>query len=61
MISGRDPQTKEWITRFEDGTEDKVADSSTVLHRKRPKTTIFSFLCVYSVVVHASGTSYISE
>jgi len=29
VICGRDPQTKEWITRFEDGTEDKVADPST--------------------------------
>ena len=29
VICGRDSQTKEWITRFEDGTEDKVADLST--------------------------------
>jgi len=29
VICGRDPQTKEWIKRFEDGTEDKVADPST--------------------------------
>ena len=34
---------------------------TTVLHRKRLKTTIFCFLCIYSVVVHASGTSYTSE
>ena len=28
VICGRDPQTEEWVTRFEDGTEDKVADPS---------------------------------
>ncbi len=26
VIIGNDPHTLEWITRFEDGTEDKVAD-----------------------------------
>ena len=26
VICGRDPQTEEWITRFEDVTEDKVTD-----------------------------------
>ena len=29
VICGRDPQTEEWITRFEDGTEDKVTDPVT--------------------------------
>ena len=26
MICGRDTQTNEWITKFEDGTEDRVSD-----------------------------------
>ena len=26
VICRRDPQTEEWVTRFEDGTENKVAD-----------------------------------
>ncbi len=26
VIIGKDPQTSQWITRFEDGTEDKVGD-----------------------------------
>ena len=29
VIIGKDPQTLEWITKFEDGTEDKVADPAT--------------------------------
>ena len=29
VICGRDPQTEEWITRFEVGTEDKVTDPVT--------------------------------
>ena len=31
----------------------------TVLHRKRLKTTFFNILCIYSVMVHGSGTSFI--
>ena len=34
---------------------------ATVLHRKRPKTTFFNILCIYSVMVHGSGTSFISN
>jgi len=33
----------------------------TVLHRKRPKATFFNILCIYSVVVHGSGTNFISN
>ena len=32
-----------------------------VLHRKRLKTTFFNILCSYSVMVHGSGTSFISN
>ena len=35
--------------------------SDTVLHRKRPKTTFFNILCIYSVMVHGRGTSFISN
>ena len=34
---------------------------ATVLHRKRPKTPFFNLLCIYSVRVHGSGTSFISN
>ena len=33
----------------------------TVLHRKRPKHTFFNILCIYSVMVHGSGTNFISN
>lgn len=29
VIIGKDPQTSQWITRFEDGTEDRVNDPAT--------------------------------
>ena len=38
-----------------------VRFACTVLHRKRQKTTFFNILCTYSVMVHGSGTSFISN
>ena len=29
VIVGKKPQTQQWITKFEDGTEDEVADPAT--------------------------------
>ena len=39
----------------------RYSHTCTVLHRKRPKTTFFNILCIYSGIVHGSGRSFISN